>query len=51
MTKILIVEDEESYAIDNRGSGWSFYKVRKTGREWKEMIDEAVNKRKGNDEN
>lgn len=46
-----IVEDEESYAIDNRGSGWSFYKVRKTGREWKEMIDEAVNKRKGDDEN
>ena len=45
-----IVKEEETYNIDNHGSGWTFYTVRRTGRQWKEMVDEAVNRRKDHNE-
>ena len=46
-----IVKEEETYAITNGGGGtWESYTVKRTGRQWKEMVDEAVNRRKEHNE-
>lgn len=41
-----IVKDEETYEIDNGGRGaWASYTITRTGRQWKEMVDNAVERR------